>query len=83
MTLFTIARELERRGHSCSIWVHDPGGMMDGRAARRAARARSSTSRRCAAGVFNGFDDWHGADVAFATGWQTAYPLCDARRTAS
>src|SRR6185503_14518041 len=27
------------------------------------------------AGVFDGFEDWAGADVAFATGWQTAYPL--------
>ena len=26
-------------------------------------------------GVFIGFDDWHGADVAMATGWQTALPL--------
>ena len=27
------------------------------------------------AGVFSDFDDWHGADVAIATGWQTAYPV--------
>jgi hypothetical protein len=25
--------------------------------------------------VFDGFERWRGADVAFATGWQTAYPL--------
>ena len=25
--------------------------------------------------VFVGFDDWHGADVAVATGWETVYPL--------
>ena len=24
--------------------------------------------------VFKGFDDWYGADVAVATGWDTAYP---------
>ena len=34
--------------------------------------------------VFKGFDDWHGADVAVATGWETAFatvmlPECRAR----
>ena len=74
MTLFTLAKELELRGHSNSVWVHDPGGMMDERAAvaRRELVDHFSPLR---AGVFGGFEDWHGADVAFATGWQTAYPL--------
>ena len=31
--------------------------------------------RRCAAPVYKGFDDWHGADVAVATGWDTVYPV--------
>jgi len=74
MTLFTIAKELELRGHSNSIWIHDPGGMMD----ERAAVARRELVEHFVplrAGVFRGFDDWQGADVAFATGWQTAFPL--------
>jgi glycosyltransferase involved in cell wall biosynthesis len=74
MTLFTIARELEDRGHSCSIWIHDPSGGMD----RRAALAQREIEEHFVslrAGVFKGFDDWQGADVALATGWQTAYPL--------
>ena len=25
--------------------------------------------------VFKGFDDWYGADVAVATGWETVYPV--------
>ena len=25
--------------------------------------------------VFKGFDDWYGADVALATGWETVYPV--------
>jgi glycosyltransferase involved in cell wall biosynthesis len=74
MTIFTLVRELEARGHSCSIWIHDPIGLMD----RRAALAHHDVNEhfaRVRAGVFRGFDDWHGADVAFATGWQTAFPL--------
>jgi O-antigen biosynthesis protein len=73
-TLFTIAHELERRGHSCSIWVHDPGNTMRGGAAG-AHRELNEHFTPLKAGVFWGFDDWHGADVAFATGWQTAFPL--------
>ena len=74
MTLFTLAKELELRGHSNSVWVHDPGGMMDERAAV-ARRELVDYFLPLRAGVFDGFEDWHGADVAFATGWQTAYPL--------
>jgi len=74
MTIFTLMRELEARGHSCSIWIHDPGGLMD----RRAALAHREINEHFMplnAGVFRDFEDWHGADVALATGWQTAYPL--------
>ena len=74
MALLTIARELEARGHSCSVWIHDPIGMMD----RRVALAHREIVDHFAplkGGVFNDFADWQGADVAFATGWQTAYPV--------
>jgi glycosyltransferase involved in cell wall biosynthesis len=74
MALFRIALELEARGHSCSIWIHDPGGLMDRRVAV-AHREIVDHFSPLQAGVFSGFDDWLGADVAFATGWQTAYPL--------
>jgi glycosyltransferase involved in cell wall biosynthesis len=74
MTLFTIARELEQAGHSCSVWVHDPERRMHDRAAV-AQRELVDHFAPLRAGVFDGFADWHGADVAFATGWQTAYPL--------
>jgi glycosyltransferase involved in cell wall biosynthesis len=76
MTIFTVIKELEARGHSCSIWVHDPIGLMDRRAAL-AHRQVVEDFARVRAGVFIGFDDWQGADVALATGWQTAYPLRD------
>jgi glycosyltransferase involved in cell wall biosynthesis len=74
MTLLTLARELERMGHSCSVWLHDPGNEMP----RRAAVAHGEIVESFApleGGVFKGFDDWFGADVAMATGWQTVYPL--------
>jgi O-antigen biosynthesis protein len=74
MTLFTIAAELEHSGHSCSIWVHDPERRMHDRAAV-AHRELVDHFAPLRPGVFDGFADWHGADVAFATGWQTAYPL--------
>ena len=46
------------------------------RGRRRAAPAASSRSScRCAAPVHKGFDDWHGADVVLATGWDTVYPM--------
>jgi GT2 family glycosyltransferase/glycosyltransferase involved in cell wall biosynthesis len=74
MTIFNIVRELEFRGHSCSIWVHDQSGTME-RPAAVLHREIIEDFTPISAGVFNEFDDWHGSDVAFATGWQTAYPL--------
>lgn len=74
MTIFTLLRELEARGHSHSIWLHDPGEQMygGGSVARRTINEDFMPTR---AGVFTDFSDWHGADVAIATGWQTVYPL--------
>ena len=49
MTLFTIATELERAGHSCSIWIHDPEGRMRRPRGRRppgADRALRAAARR-------------------------------------
>ena len=74
MTIFTIADELERAGHTCSIWIHDPDRMMWGGAAV-SKKEIDEHFVPLRAPVFDGFDQWQGADVAFATGWQTAYPL--------
>jgi glycosyltransferase involved in cell wall biosynthesis len=75
MTIFNVIRELEARGHSCPIWVTESG---DGTFVK-AARLLEQEIRRDFASikgpVHRGLDDWHGADVAFATGWQTAYPV--------
>ena len=61
-------------GHTCTLWVFDPLG--------RNATERASVLRHrivsefvpLRAPVFKGFAEWHGADVAVATGWETVYP---------
>ena len=73
MTIFNLMLALEARGHSCSIWVHDPAGTMGPAAVIRREAVESFAPVR--AGVCRDFDDWQGADVVFATGWQTAFPV--------
>jgi glycosyltransferase involved in cell wall biosynthesis/GT2 family glycosyltransferase len=74
-TIFTLMAGLERMGHTCSVWVHDP----EGRHGREAPSVLRRTIREhftpLDAPVYKGFDDWYGADVAVATGWDTVYPL--------
>lgn len=73
--IFALVRRLEGMGHTCSIWLHDPGhrGPPIGPAvARRHVREWFSPVR---APFFRGFDAWHGADVAVATGWETAHAV--------
>jgi glycosyltransferase involved in cell wall biosynthesis len=82
-TIFTLIARLEEMGHTCSIWMYDPYG--------RHSEQPSVLRRRIVQGfqpvrapVFKGFADWYGADVAVATGWDTAYqvallPRCRAR----
>jgi O-antigen biosynthesis protein len=73
-TIFTLVQRLEAMGHSCTIWMYDPR--------HRHHEAPSVLRRRIVdefvpvrAPVFKGFADWHGADVAVATGWDTAYQV--------
>jgi GT2 family glycosyltransferase/glycosyltransferase involved in cell wall biosynthesis len=73
-TLFQLLSRLERRGHACSVWVCDPHGET---ASRRPAVLRAEIDDWFApfeGPVYKGFGDWHGADVAIATGWQTVHP---------
>ena len=82
-TIFTLVSRLEQRGHTVSIWLYDPEGFMYGSGAvlRRRIVEEFVPVR---APVHRGFDDWHGADVVLATGWDTVYasallPGCRAR----
>jgi glycosyltransferase involved in cell wall biosynthesis len=74
-SIFQIVHWLERMGHTCSIWVHDPIGI---HATERAGVLRErivSEFVPLRAPVFKGFAEWHGADVAVATGWETVAPV--------
>jgi glycosyltransferase involved in cell wall biosynthesis/GT2 family glycosyltransferase len=74
-TIFGLITRLERMGHTCTIWVHDAA---DAHAVPAAAVVRRNIVdwfAPVAAPVFVGFGDWHGADVAVATGWDTAHPV--------
>jgi GT2 family glycosyltransferase/glycosyltransferase involved in cell wall biosynthesis len=74
-TLMQLLSRLERRGHVCSVWLHDPHGEL--REVRPAVLRRQLNDwfAPFAGPVYVGFDDWHGADVAVATGWQTVHPV--------
>ena len=71
--LFQLLLELERMGHTCTVWHVDPLGIQPEPAAviRGAVREHFAPVR---APLFKEFDDWFGADVVLATGWQTVYP---------
>jgi glycosyltransferase involved in cell wall biosynthesis len=72
-TIFQLVSQLESFGHTCSIWLHDPSGdARPGAVVRRQILEQFTPVR---APVFTGFDEWYGADVAVATGWQTVYPV--------
>jgi glycosyltransferase involved in cell wall biosynthesis len=74
-TILTLVDWLERAGHTCSIWMYDARGH---HWRERAAVLRHRLVQEFVpvrAPVYKGFDDWHGADVAVATGWDTAYQV--------
>lgn len=67
-TIADLIRGLEARGHSVSIWLHDD----EGRHAGADPAAQFTDFFGPVTGPLHaGFDEWAGADVALATGWQT------------
>jgi O-antigen biosynthesis protein len=81
-TLLQLLLRLERRGHVCSVWVHDYFHGLDWPAVLRHDLRDWFAPIKGA--VHRGFDDWHGADVVIATGWETVHttlmlPSCHAR----
>jgi glycosyltransferase involved in cell wall biosynthesis len=74
-TLLQILARLERQGHVCSVWLHDYYGHT---ANIRPGQLRHDIRDYFApieGAVYNGFDEWHGADVVVATGWETVHPV--------
>jgi glycosyltransferase involved in cell wall biosynthesis len=75
-TIFRLVREMERRGHRCEIYVHDPFG----RERRSDDELRSEVRERFVpvdAPVHNGVESFEDADVAVATQWWSAYAVRD------
>jgi O-antigen biosynthesis protein len=74
-TIFGLIARLERMGHTCTIWIHDAAGAHAIPAPAVLRRNIVDWFAPVAAPVFVDFDAWHGADVAVATGWDTAHPV--------
>ena len=72
MTIGNLVRALERRGHTCSLWIDDPGRRLPGGPGRAVADLRAWFGP-FAADVRHGLSGFDRAafDVAVATGWQT------------
>jgi len=63
-----LMRGLEERGHTLSLWLHDPEAMSGG------ATAFREMFGPFAASVHEDMAQFTGADVLVATGWQTVPP---------
>jgi glycosyltransferase involved in cell wall biosynthesis len=69
-TIADLVRGLEALGHEPSIWVEDEEGRHHG---EDVDGLWHSFFGRVAKPVRLGFDEWIGADVVMATGWQTVH----------
>jgi glycosyltransferase involved in cell wall biosynthesis len=74
-TLMNLFTRLEERGHSVTYWIHDFALQHRGRSAAQVRDDLRTYFRPAAGPVFTSFDDWHGADVVVATGWETVHPV--------
>jgi glycosyltransferase involved in cell wall biosynthesis len=72
--LFEILSRLEKRGHICSVWAHDYAPQFRGARPAVLRRKINEFFAPISGPVYNGFAEWHGADVVMATGWQTVHP---------
>jgi glycosyltransferase involved in cell wall biosynthesis len=70
-TIAHLVRGLERLGHACSLWVADDEGRHADEPAEQVAETFTAFFGPLAGAVHKGFEEWDGADVALATGWQT------------
>jgi glycosyltransferase involved in cell wall biosynthesis len=73
--VFRTIAELEHAGHTCSLWFDDPFGFDPAPPSVLRRRIRDDFAIAIDAPLHRGFEDWFGADVAVATGWQTVWPL--------
>jgi glycosyltransferase involved in cell wall biosynthesis len=73
-TIFQTVMRLERMGHTCSIWLFDNVGQQKDEWPGVVRKLVVDHFAPVKAPVYKGFDQWFGADVVMATGWQTAWP---------
>ncbi len=83
-TIFQLMSRLERMGHTCTVWITNADGKHNVPAPSVVRREIVSWFAPVEAPAFTSFEHWHGADVAIATGWDTAHivaalPGCQAR----
>jgi glycosyltransferase involved in cell wall biosynthesis/GT2 family glycosyltransferase len=74
-TLFQIFSRLEQRGHACSVWLADYQGHMRDVWPAVLRHDINEFFARFEGPVYKGFEEWQGADVAIATGWQTVHAI--------
>jgi glycosyltransferase involved in cell wall biosynthesis len=74
-TLFQILSRLERRGHTCSVWVTDYHNQLREVWPGVLRHDIVEFFAPLQGPVYKGFAEWQGADVAIATGWQTVHPM--------
>jgi glycosyltransferase involved in cell wall biosynthesis len=75
-TIFRLVRQMEQRGHRCTIHLFDCG-LEEQRSGGELREEIRSRFVEVDAPVFRGVDRFSGADVAIATEWRTAFPVRD------
>ena len=74
-SIFQIISRLERRGHTVAVWLHDPRGWQTWEWPAVARELANDYFAPYEGPLHKGFEHWRGADVAIATGWETAWPV--------
>jgi O-antigen biosynthesis protein len=73
-TLLQIFSRLERRGHTCSMWLADYHNQARHQWPALLRHDLSEFFAPFQGPLYKGFEQWQGADVVMATGWQTVHP---------
>ena len=81
--VFQILSRLERRGHICSVWLVDHDGYFGPRRTSVIRHDILDWFAPLEAPLFRDLNQWPGADVVIATGWQTVHPALALDRTSA
>jgi O-antigen biosynthesis protein len=78
-SIFQIVSRLERAGHTVSVWLHDPRRWQAHEWPSVAHEKVNEFFAPLAGPLHRGFEQWRGADVVVATGWESAWPAVGLR----